>query len=92
MFDLDDLSNYRSSNYMSSTVRLKNPNNVIIGNLNIKSVSGKFDQLKCLISNHVDILVLPETKQDETFTVPSFRLDGFSSTFRLDQNGKMTAY
>ena len=34
-------------------VRLKNLKKVIIGNLNINSISGKFDQLKCLISNHV---------------------------------------
>ena len=34
-------------------IRLKDPKNVIIGNLNINSISGKFDQLKCLISNHV---------------------------------------
>ena len=31
--------------------------NVIIGNLNINSISEKFDQLECLISNHADILV-----------------------------------
>ena len=34
-------------------VRLKNLKKVIVGNLNINSISGKFDQLKCLISNHV---------------------------------------
>ena len=45
-------------------VRLKNLKKVIIRNLNINSISGKFDQLKCLISNHVDILVLTKTKLD----------------------------
>ena len=65
-------------------VRLKNPKNIIIGNRNINSKSRKFDQLKCLISNHVDILVLTETKLDETFTTSSFLINGFSSPFRLD--------
>ena len=65
-------------------IRLKDPKNVIIGNLNINSISGKFDQLKCLISNHVDILVLTETKLDEMFTTSSFLIDGFSSPFWLD--------
>ena len=69
-------------------VRLKNPKNIIIGSLNIHSIPGKFDQLKCLISNHVDILVLTETKLDETFTTSSFLIDGFSSPFRLDRNRK----
>ena len=32
-------------------VRLKNPKNVIIGNLNVNSISGKCDQLKFLIRN-----------------------------------------
>ena len=65
-------------------LRLKNPKNVTTGNLNINSISGKFDQLKCLISNHVDILVLTETKLDEMFTTSSFLIDGFSSPFWLD--------
>ena len=42
----------------------------------------------CLISNHVDILVLTETKLDETFTTSTFFIDGFSSPFRLDRNRK----
>ena len=48
------------------------------------SISGKFDRLNCLISNHVDILVLTETKLDEMFTTSSFLTDGFSSPFWLD--------
>ena len=70
-------------------VRLKNPKNVTTGNLNINSISGKFDQLKCLISNHVNILILTETKLDETFRISSFLIDGFSSPFRLDRNRKV---
>ena len=71
------------------TVRLKNPKNVMTINLNINSISGKFNQLKCLIQNHVDILVLTETKlDDETFTTSSFLIDGFSSPFWLYQNRK----
>ena len=69
-------------------IRLKDPKNVIIGNLNINSISGKFDQLKCLISNHVDILVLTETKLDEMFTTSSFLIDGFSLPFQVDQSQK----
>ena len=52
------------------------------------SISAKFDRLKCLISNHVDILVLTETKLDEMFTTSSFLIDGFSSPFWLDWNRK----
>ena len=31
-------------------LKLKNPKHLIIENLNINSISGKFDQLKCLLS------------------------------------------
>ena len=69
-------------------VKIKRPKNVIIGNLNINSISGKFDQLTCLVPNNADILVLTDTKLDETFTTYNFLRDGFSSAFRLDQNQK----
>ena len=69
-------------------VRIKNSNNVIIGNININSLPGKFVQLKCLISNYVDMLVLTEAKLDETFTTSSFLIDGFSSPFQLNRNWK----
>ena len=49
-------------------------------------MSRKFDQLKCLTSNHADIFVLTETKLDETFTTSSFLIDGFFSSFPLDRN------
>ena len=69
-------------------VRLKNPKHVVIGNLYINSIPGKCHQLKCLISNHVDVLVLTETKLDEMFATSSFLIDGFSLTFQLGQNRK----
>ena len=69
-------------------IRLKNPNNVVLGNLNINFISRKFEQLKYLISNHVDILVLTETKLNKTFATSSFLIDDFSSPFRLNRNRK----
>ena len=60
----------------------------LIGNLNINFISGKCDQLKCLFLNHVDKLVLTETKLDEMFTTFSFLIDGFCSPFQLDRNQK----
>ena len=56
-------------------LRLQNPKNVILGNLNINSLSGKFDQLSALYKTHVDIMVLTETKLDEMFATSSFLID-----------------
>ena len=47
---------------------------------------GKLDQLKVLIVNNIDILVLTETKMDSSFPNAEFRIDGFSSPFRFDRN------
>ena len=42
-------------------IRTKNFDSLIIGNLNINSLSSKFDQLKLLIQGKVDILIITET-------------------------------
>ena len=57
-----------------------------MGQLNINSIVGKFDHLKVLIVNNIDILVLTETKIDSSFPNAQFRIDGFSASFRLDRN------
>ena len=56
--------------------------NVIIGNLNINSLSSKFDDLKVLMTGMFDILVITETKLDNTFPVSQFHIDGFSTQCR----------
>ena len=67
-------------------LRLKNFNNTIIGQININSISSKFNQLKELVLKHVDILVICETKLDETLPSSQFHVDGFSLPYRLDRN------
>ena len=67
-------------------LRLKNVNKTIIGQININSISSKFDQLKELVLKHVDILVVCETKLDETFPSSQFHMDGFALPYRLDRN------
>ena len=67
-------------------LKIKNTNRLILGHLNINSIVGKFDHLKVLIVNNIDILVLRETKIDSSFPNSQFRIDGFSALFRLDRN------
>ena len=67
-------------------LKLKNSNRLILRHLNINSIVGKFDHLKVLIVNNIDILVLTETKIDSSFPNAQFRIDGFSAPFRLDRN------
>ena len=50
------------------TLKKRNPDKLIFGNLNINSLSSKFDQMKVLLQGKVDILVLTESKLDDTFS------------------------
>ena len=52
-------------------LKLKNNHSLVIGNLNINSISIKFDNLKLLIQGKIDILVIIETKTDLTFSIKS---------------------
>ena len=67
-------------------LRLKNVNKTIIGQININSISSKFNQLKELVLKHDDILAVWETKLDETFPSSQSRMDGFSLPYRLDRS------
>ena len=67
-------------------IRKKNIGRVVIGHLNINSLRNKFEALKSLIEKRIDILVVTETKIDQTFSSNEFSIDGFSTPFRLDRN------
>ena len=59
---------------------------MIIGNLNINSIRNKYGQLKETVQKYIYILVVTETKLDETFLESLFLMDGFSKPYRLDRN------
>ena len=63
-------------------------NKIIIGHLNINSIRNKFECLKYIIDKNVDILLISETKLDETFPEQQFHIEGFSPPYRRDRNDK----
>ena len=69
-----------------SNLRLKNYNKVIIGNININSIGNKFEQLKKLMKDNIDILVITETKIDDSFTTAQLMIDGYSKPYRKDRD------
>ena len=81
-------SNIQEENSLDSLrkLRLRNVNKVIIGNININSLPAKFDQVKEVILKNVDILVITETKIDDTFPLGQFYVDGVTMPYRLDRN------
>ena len=65
--------------------RIRNPNKIIIGNLNINSLPNKFEQLKDIVMQHIDILVLTETELDDTFATAKFLVNGFQNRTDLTE-------
>ena len=66
--------------------RVKHVGKLIFATLNINSIRYKFDELKSLISGKIDVLVVTETKLDDTFPTAQFFIDGYSVPYRLDRN------
>ena len=54
--------------------------------MNINSLRNKFDALKTIISGKIDILVITESKLDESFPTNQFLIEGFSLPFRRDRD------
>ena len=50
---------------------------VIFSHLNINPIRNKFENLEEVVSNHVDILVITETKIDKSFRTAEFMIEGF---------------
>ena len=64
----------------------KNKSNLIVSYLNINSIRSKFESLKVVACNNLDIITIAETKLDSTFTTSQFMIDGFITPFRYDRN------
>ena len=60
-------------------------NRLIIAQLNINSIRNKFKFLEKDICANLDILLISETKLDDSFPSAQFLLDGFSKPYRLDR-------
>ena len=68
--------------------RNQHPFRVIIGHININSIRNKFEPLVSFINNNLDILMISETKIDDTFPGSQFLIKGFSVPYRLDRAAK----
>ena len=69
-----------------SELRSNNIGQIIIAHLNINFLQNKYEALKLLIQDNIDIIMLSETKIDDSFTSSQFTMEGYSTPFRLDRN------
>ena len=59
-------------------------NKIIFAHLSINSVRNKFDQLADVIKRKIDVLIISESRIDDSFPDDQFFLDGYSIPYRLD--------
>ena len=67
-------------------LKSKHRDRPIIAHLNINFLDPKFEPLKDIIKDRVDILLVSETKIDESFPEGRFFIDGYREPVRLDRN------
>ena len=69
-------------------IKYNHPNNIVLGHLNINSLRNKFHCLKYIVCDNIDILLLSESKLNQSFPDSQFAMDGFQMPFRADRNDK----
>ena len=67
-------------------IRISNMNKIIFGYLNINSLRYKFDLFSEQVKDSIDILMVSETKLDDSFPEVKFLIEGFNLPFRFDLN------
>ena len=67
-------------------LRMCNVCRVLIDNLNNNPIRNKFDQLKDIVPKYINILILTETKLDETFQISQCLMDYLSHTDLIEIN------
>ena len=69
-------------------IKIQSPDKFVSGYPNINSVRNKFEALTYIIDDNIDLLLISETKLDDSFPIVQFQMKGFSVPYRYDRNGK----
>ena len=67
-------------------IREENFDNIMVETLNINSISPKFDEFKLMVNGYFDVIIVTETKLDNSFPKAQFCIDRFSIPYRLTRN------
>ena len=68
------------------SLRSNDPQKIIIGHIIINSIRYKFDILKPMLTEVLDISITFETKLDDSFPEAQSYIEGFRKSFTLDRN------
>ena len=80
------ISHPRGTNPLDILKKIKtsNLNRLVIGQININSIRNKFEPLNLIIKDNLDILVITESKLDESFPSMQFAIGGVAIYVRED--------
>ena len=73
---------------MLKSLRCNNLNKLAFARRNINSIRNKFELIPEQVRGNADILMVSETKIDDSFPNGIFLIHGFISPNRLDRNSK----
>lgn len=69
-------------------LRKNNPLRAILVHINLSSIRNIFVDLKELVFNNIDILMISETKIGNCFPITEFCISGYSFSYHLNRNSK----
>ena len=70
----------------SRKIKVQFPGKLIIAHLNINSLTNKFESLSFMVENNVDMLLISETKLDDSFPSGQFKICGYGMPYQNDAN------
>ena len=76
--NISHIDDDRDPHKLLKNIKVSNVNRLVIGQLNINSLRNKIEALKLIIGQNIDILIITETKLDETFPKAQFYIDGYA--------------
>ena len=68
------------------SIRQENTNRLVFAQLNINSLRNKFELLANQVKGNIDVLMMSETKTDDSFPLWNFLIVGFSKPYMLDRD------
>ena len=67
-------------------LRSDNSDKLVFAHININSIRNKFEFLSTQVKGNIDVLMVSETKIDNSFPVGNFVINGYSTPYRLDRD------
>ena len=75
-------------NRVLKSLSCNNLNKLVFAHMNINSIRNKFELLSDEVRDNADVLMVPKTKTDNSFSIGNFLIHGFSPPYRLDRDSK----